>query len=484
MVFFSCLLSTALLVFSFPKVDFFPLAWVALVPLLIVLDGQRPWRAFRRAYLVGFIFFALIVGWLVNVTWIGAICMFAFLALYFGIFGLLFVYFQPLPLLLRILVLSSAWSALEFIRDHLFSGFGWGMLGYSQYKNLYLIQIADIVGVYGISFLIVFVNLVLFEIWKARRILFAPTMTVGGMLLFVFGYGAFVLHHHAVRPTVRIGLVQPNISLAEDWDDSKKDLIVEGTLKLTRTFKGQGLDLIIWPETSLPGVIDDSPELVNQIQATARDLNTPIMIGSIAQEGQSYYNSAFFIDAQGHLRGHYDKIHLVPFGEYLPLRPVLGWINKIIEIDDFTFGSHYKVFSLSPQKNFAVLICYEDTLSGLRRRFVSGGANFLVNMTNDAWFKDTKEPYMHLANAVLGCVESHRSLARAANTGVSALVDPWGHIISTVSDGNGKNTFVEGTTWGEVPLNGEKTFYTKYGDIFTYFCFLCILVAAIRRKQS
>jgi apolipoprotein N-acyltransferase len=131
---------------------------------------------------------------------------------------------------------------------------------------------------------------------------------------------------------------------------------------------------------------------------------------------------------------------------------------------------------------FAALICFEDTLGYLRRHFAQAGADFFVNMTNDAWFRDTKAPFLHLQAAVFGCVENHRSLVRAANTGVSALVDPWGRIIAAVGGSKGKETFVEGTAWGVLPINHERTFYTKYGDIFTYLCFLCILVAAVMRK--
>jgi len=224
--------------------------------------------------------------------------------------------------------------------------------------------------------------------------------------------------------------------------------------------------------------------LVNEIRNTARLCQVPLLIGSIGQENGHYYNSAFLLGADGQMLGHYDKIHLVPFGEYLPLRPILGWINKFVPLDDFTSGKTYKIFSIAPvPKNFGVLICFEDTLGYLRRNLAYAGADFFVNMTNDAWFRDTKAPFLHLQVAVFGCVENHRSLARAANTGVSALVDPWGRIIATVGGGKGKETFVEGTAWGVLPLNHEKTFYTKYGDVFTILCFLCILVAGILRKK-
>jgi len=468
------------LVFSFPKLEWSFLAWFALVPLFCVLDGQKPWRAFRRAYLCGFLFFFAAIGWIIYVTYAGAFLLVAFLALYFAFFGMAFVYFQRLALVPRIFVLASVWAALEFIRDHLFSGFGWVMLGETQYQNLWLIQIADRTGVYGVSFLVMMVNLLIFETLRMRASLFKANVAVITVLSLVLIYGFLVTGHKKDYPMVRVGLVQPNISLKENWDEGRKPWIVAKTVQLTQKLKDKKLDLIVWPESSLPGVISDSPYLISEIRMTAAGLHTPILIGSIAQNGEKYYNSAYLIGADGQILGRYDKIHLVPFGEYLPLRPVLGWISKIVPLDDFTSGKNYKIFSIDPsQKKFGVLICFEDTLGYLRRHFAQAGAEFFVNMTNDAWFKDTKSPFLHMQAAVFGCVENHRSLVRAANTGVSVLVDPWGRIITTLSDGSGKKTFIEGTAWGSLPLIHEKTFYTKYGDIFTILCFLCILVAVI-----
>jgi apolipoprotein N-acyltransferase len=464
------------------------LAWVALVPLFCVLDGQKPWVAFRRAYLCGFIFFAFTLGWFVYVTYPGAVLLIAFLSLYFAFFGMLFAFFRSggrkdSPISIgRILVLASCWTALEFTRAHLLTGFGWVMLGHSQYKNISLIQIADTTGIYGVSFLVILVNLLVFENWRARVFMFKANAVAVAILAAVLAYGWGTTHQNRIYQTVRVGVVQPNIPLAMDWDEGLKPLIVAKTIQLTQTLRDKKLDLIIWPEASLPGLINDDPFLVSKIRMTAADLRVAVLIGSIAKGGEKYYNSAFLIGPVGQWQGRYDKIHLVPFGEFLPLRPILGWITKIVPLDDFTSGKTYKIFSVSsPQKQFGVLICFEDTLGYLRRNFARAGADFFVNMTNDAWFRDTKAPFLHLQAAVFGCVENHRSLARAANTGVSALIDPWGRIIATVSDGHWKQAFVEGSAWGVLPLNHEKTFYTKYGDVFTYLCFLCILVAAAFR---
>jgi len=485
MVFLSCLLSAGLLIFSYPKVECSFLIWFALVPLFCVLEGPKIWQAFRRAYLTGFIFFFFAIGWIIYVTPIGMFCLVAFLSLYFAVFGILFVYFQRLTLIPRIFVLASSWVALEFIRAHLFSGFDWVMLGHSQYKNFWLIQITDKTGVYGISFLVMLVNLLIFETWRARAFLFKATVIVLTILSLVLIYGWWITGHKKDYPTIRVGVIQPNIPLVMDWDENQRPGIVARNIQLTRQLQDQQLDLIVWPETSLPGVITDSPSLTDEIQSTAANLHTPVLIGSVAQEGNKYYNSAFLIGADGQMQGRYDKIHLVPFGEYLPLRPILGWINKFVALDDFTAGKTFKIFSITPlHRQMGVLICFEDTLGNLRRHLAQDGAEFFVNMTNDAWFKDTKAPYLHLQAAVLGCVENHRSLIRAANTGISALVDPWGHILATVKDAHGKEAFIVGTSWADLPLNRDKTFYTKYGDVFTYLCFLCILVAGVSRKYG
>jgi apolipoprotein N-acyltransferase len=206
------------------------------------------------------------------------------------------------------------------------------------------------------------------------------------------------------------------------------------------------------------------------------DLKTPIVMGAISENLNRYYNSAILIGADGTIRGHYNKIHLVPFGEFLPLRPVLGWINNYIGLEDFTSGKEYTLFPAGKSQHaFGVLICFEDALGYLWRNFAKSGASFMVNITNDAWFMDTKEPFLHLQGAVMNAVQTKRSLARAANTGVSGFVDPLGRIISLAQDSKAKKTFVSAVSSAEIPVNTQLTFYTKYGDIFTYLCFLCIL---------
>ena len=220
---------------------------MALVPLFGALDGQKPWRAFRRAYLCGFLFFFGTLGWLVYVTYPGAILLVAFLALYFALFGVMFVYFQKLPTTPRIFVLSSGWVALEFLRAHVLTGFGWVMLGHAQYKNLLFIQIADTTGVYGVSFLVILVNLLFFETWRAmvtkddraRQALLRAQVSVVVILSLVLIYGAWMTGQKKHYRTVNVGVVQPNIPLEINWDQTRKPWIVAHTLQLTQAAGGQ-----------------------------------------------------------------------------------------------------------------------------------------------------------------------------------------------------------------------------------------------------
>lgn len=484
-------LSAFLLIISFPQIEWAPLGFVALVPLLFAIDGQRPWVAFRRAYLCGLLFFAGTLGWFIYVTYPGAAVLIAYLTLYIAVFGLAVSFFKYLPLLPRIFVLASVWVALEFARAHLLSGFGWVLLGHSQYKNLLLVQIADITGVYGVSFLVVLVNLLVFESLKmainreSNRSIRQAQYVVIALLLAALAYGFFVLTRPHAWGSIKVGVVQPNIPQSIKWEESLQPVIVDKTIRLTKSLAKEKPELIIWPETSLPGIVSEMPHLVARIEETARAINIPILYGAITAQGSHYYNSALLISSDGKSAGRYDKMHLVPFGEYLPLRPILGWISKIVPLEDFTAGEKYSILEAGcPQKTFGTLICFEDTVSDVRRGFAKAGAKFFVNITNDAWFEDTKAPFLHMQAAVFGCIENKRSLVRSANTGVSVFIDPYGQMITAVANDSGKRSFVTGTASAVLPLNNQTTFYTKYGDVFAFFAFLVILGGICRRKSS
>lgn len=480
--------SAICLVLAFPKTDIWPLAWVGLVPLLRGLDGQTPLRAFGRAYLCGILFFSGTLYWLVHVTLPGMVLLVAYLAVYFGLFGAGYSFFAGSKTAWRPFGIASLWTLLEFIRAHFLTGFGWAGLGYSQYKNLALIQIADLTGVYGVSFLVVLANLLFKEIFDSvrknprARLKSTPSLViVVVMLALASGYGALRLGagrraQNQPAPQATIAVVQANIPQSMKWYEPAWPDIMARYKILTEAAAGENPDLIIWPETSYPGILWEDEELFDELKRFVARLGVPLLVGSIVHEDDQYYNTAILLSKDGEILQQYRKVHLVPFGEYIPMRFLFPFLEHIVPIADFTAGEEYTVFKLwDDGKPFSVLICFEDTLGGLTRQFVRHGAGLLVNMTNDAWFRDTKEPFMHAQASIFRSVENRRAIVRAANTGVSGFIDNSGRMTRFVQDERGKKTYVPGYAIAKVRFDRRETFYTRYGDVFVFGCFLYLL---------
>lgn len=492
-----CLLSAALLIFSFPKTDYTSLIWFALVPWMFAIEGKRKRAAFGWSFLTGFVFYFGTIYWFKYVTWAGAVALMAYLALFFGAFGWVYRHFSGLSLGRRTVLYASFWVAFEYFREHFLSGFGWVALCHTQYQNLPLIQIVDTTGIYGISFLIVALNVLIKENLsfflggspEKRRSLFRMNLAVLAVLLCVYAYGFYRIASAPEMPAMKVAVVQGNIAQEDKWVIANRTSTIRKYLRLSQSALKTSPDLIIWPETAFPGLVSEMPQLMEDIRQFARDSGVPLLVGVVTEDGDSFYNSAQLISAQGDFSGRYDKFHLVPFGEFLPLRKELPFLADLVPIDDFTSGQEARVMKLpfkGKEVRFSVAVCFEDTLAYITRQFVRGGAELLVNMTNDAWFMDSKEPFMHLQAAVFRTIEARRSLVRSANTGVSCFVDPYGRILGYVHNAKGKKTYVEGAATFEVFLNSKRTLYTKFGDVFTYLCFMCILwnILKLRLKRD
>ena len=506
-----CIFSAILLIFSFPLFEFNALAWVALVPLLFVLDGQTKIKAFRQGYLTGCVFFLGTLYWIfcsapsagfpiiVGVFAVAAIAVYC--SLYFGLFAVYAAICQRRGLIAKLFLLPSAWVVLEFMRGNLFSGFGWVNLGYSQYRVLPLIQIADVTGSAGISFLIVMVNVLIKEALgilglgtvpkgtapKQRELQGAVILTVG-LLLIVLTYGIFQMRKLDSLGTSKVAVIQGNIEQKEKWVAQEWPDILEKHLLLTKQAAASRPDLVLWPETAFPGYLWESPDVYQQVKDSVKENQTPLLLGAVTKEEDKYFNSALLLSGQGLEAGQYDKIHLVPFGEFLPLRRFLFSFADLIPMEDFTSGTKLTLFPISAvgrdgkkiTADFSVLICFEDTISDLARRMTRNGADFLVNISNDAWFLDTNEPFLHLQAAVFKAVENRRTLVRVANTGVSGFIDVDGGLYRGVENPQGKMTYVAGWTAADVVLTDEMSLYTKFGDVFTLFCFGCIILASLK----
>lgn len=479
------LLSAFLLTLAFPIFNFALLAWIALIPLLIAVRGERPWQAFLTGYMTGLLFFGATVYWVSYVAIIGAVALVLYLALYFGLFAvgvdLLLMQF-PKPRIRYAVFVSSLWVGLEYLRSHLFSGFGWALLGYTQWENLPFIQFADITGVYGVSFLVVFTNVVIASKIKKKIKGFRPDPKYLSLLIIMLivtsMYGFFRMDQKYKGRTIKISVVQANISQTQKWDEKYVEDILKRHTALTKEAAKDNPNLIIWPETSVPGFLEKDQALFNKISNLAKELNTYLLVGTPTEteEEGPYYNSAVLFSNEGKVVTRYDKLHLVPFGEYVPFgNGIFSFVKKRYDMgEDYSAGKEYTIFEVPVAKDakakFGVLICFEDIFPQLVSDFAKKGADFMVNITNDAWFMKTGAPYQHAQASVFRAIENRINVVRSANTGYSCFIDPKGKVINSVKDAKGEKIFVSGyATANIVPVAG-KTFYARYGDLFAWAC--------------
>jgi len=478
---FLCGLCAALLIFSFPRFNICFFSWFAFVPLFFATRDKSSRIAFLLFYFTGILFWFGIIYWLVHVTLAGLIVLVLYLALYFGIFGLGVSTINHQPSTINHLFIPSLWVLLEYIRSHLFTGFPWALLGYAQYLNLPIIQIADITGAWGVSFLVMMVNVAIYIAvsGKLSAISKKQKYLLPILALFVtLTYGYFKIYSLKLKMLsnlpLKISVIQGNIPQELKWDIRAEDFIMGRYLGLTSEAAKDKLDLIIWPEAALPSVLEEEPVFFENVKRFVKEINIPLLLGALTSRNNLYYNSTLLISGDGKLLNRYDKLHLVPFGEYIPLRKILGFLETVVPIGDFSPGKEYTVFSI-PTK-FSVLICFEDLFPQISREFTKKGANFLVNITNDAWFGKTSSPYQHLQASVFRAVENRLCLVRAANTGVSGFIGPAGKIISLVQDKSGRNIFVSGYKTQEIFIaRCPLSFYTRFGDVFIVICLVFIL---------
>lgn len=482
------------------------MAWGAFVPFLLAVSGQKPFARFFLGYFFGVLFWAGLLYWLTYVTLAGTIVLVLYLALYTGLFALaLFPPYLENKRVAALFYIPAFWVCLEYVRSYALTGFPWGLLGYSQTPNVTAIQIADITGTWGISFIVMMTNVVLFQLITHSRLLigkkkniFAPALLVAVLLLgSVFGYGFVRFQQVDAKKRdpanlVRVAVVQGNIPQELKWDDSSQNFIIERYIELTHEAAGEMPSLIIWPEASLPVVLEEDPIYFQRVQETARKTGAWFLFGAVTRRNEQYYNSAVLLTPRGEFAAGYDKMHLVPFGEYIPLRSVVPFLETIVPIGETTRGKNRTVFSFMPSgytapATFGVLICFEDLFPELSRELTKQGVGFLVNITNDAWYKKSPAAYQHFQASILRAVENRRFVVRATNTGVSGFIAPSGVVNAVLSDKSGNSLFVSGMQARRLAPSQEKpTPYARLGDWFVVVCALfCIYgVMSLRRVSS
>ena len=495
--------SGIMIAISFPNPGLSFLAWIALVPMLIALEESTPRDAFRVGLTCGFTAYAFILYWL-NIVfthygklpWSASIPVYLLLVLWLALFYALSTFIARLGELAGIkaaFTLPVAWVAFDFIRSFLFSGFAWAMLGHSQFRTLPLIQIADLAGVYGITLLIVLANIVMHRALRAVSGAGVPYPVKSAVVLLFFlsatlFYGFSRLNEPDVdniKP-LRVALIQGNIPQDVKWSPEFREHTLNIYERLTRDASKGGVDLIVWPESAVPFFFQDEPLQAERIRRLAREMNAGLLFGSPAHElrdGKStFLNSAFLISPQGETLGRADKLHLVPFGEYVPLGNILTFINKlVVGIGDFAPGKGAIPLDTGSTK-LGIQVCYEVIFPELARQYVQAGARVLVAITNDAWFGRSSAPYQHLAISTFRAIETRTPLIRAANTGVTAIVDQNGHINTMTG------LFVEAYRVGEIQPGSGKSLYLTIGDAPAWFCLLLtagiLLLALIKRNKE
>jgi apolipoprotein N-acyltransferase len=488
----------------FPDFSFGWLAWIVLIPLHLALEDAMPRRAFWLGWSAGFLANVGLMSWVVTamhqygkmpllaaypVMWLLA----AYLGLYVGLYTFSLAWLTKHKTPLAGLAAPCIWVSLELIRAHFLSGLPWMLLGYSQHQWLPIIQIADTTSVYGVSWLIVLVNIALTDLlrWGWRRFYIRqhvalpwPAPAAAAMVMVAsLGYGALALHQMPpdADQSMAIGLVQPNIDQAHKWDQAYRRETLDRYAALTAQ-AAQGADLVVWPEAATPFLFEDEPVYRIEVATLSHKLGVPFLFGSPAlrrySNGRPYLlNSAYLLTPNGQIAGRYDKRHLVPFGEYIPFHSsVLFFLDKLVEgIGDFEAGTTATVFMPpmrpgAPQPKVSVVICYEVIFPDLVREFVGHGATLMTTITNDAWFGESAAPHQHFAMVVFRAVENRVAFARAANTGISGFIDPSGRVLAATP------VFSEQAIRGRVPLRDRLTVYTRYGDVFAY---ACVIIAAL-----
>jgi apolipoprotein N-acyltransferase len=513
------LFSSLLLILCFPDFDISFLAWIALVPLLIAITVKSLRRSAALSFLCGVVFFTGIFRWILDFpgfTLLHQSMLGIYVGIFFGLFGLAFSFIaRKSGLTTALFVAPFLWVPLEYIRSNLFfMALPWGLLAHSQYLYPTVIQIASITGVYGISFLILMVNsalatMILALVCRSRKGKphFSQTITRRGrtavmgtaavLTTLTLFYGQMTVSEQILGKGIKVGVVQGNIEQAKKWDRRYARFIMQTYADLTSKVTADRPALIIWPEAATPRAINQDLRVYSEVRRIAKTAGTHLLLGSsqyqkikrMDAKHFKYSNSAHLIHPAGKVKNQqYDKIRLMPFGEYLPLEGFIPWSYiKVPDMGSYIPGKEFSVFEL-PSFRFSVTICWESLFPNLVRRFVMNGAQFLVNITNEAWFGNTAAPYQILSMNVFRSVENRVYMIRSANTGVSCFIDPYGRIVDRVKDEKDQDVFVRGVLTETVIPIDSKTIYTRYGDLLVWLSVLgsagFLLMAFLRKNPD
>jgi apolipoprotein N-acyltransferase len=522
----------------FPPFNLTWFCWIALTPLVAAIwfsgaESRHPWlRNLLLGYVEGLTFFWIVFSWLTTVTVLGWFVLEFYMAIYFAMWAWFCGLLRPRPRAnpagpskweqmlsrartsarpaqspwtkstnnLRLaLLLAAAWTTLEWMRGWVFSGFGWNGLGVALHDTWPLIQIAELTGIAGLSFLVAFANVIILTtayrlVVEAHTRVMRPHFDFTFTMAAIVGVLVFGLRATQISPAakpLRVAGVQSNVPQSQKFDPQFTRKIFDQFRRLSEIAlrSNPPPELLVWPESSMPGPVMADQESYKFVMDLAASADTGILLGTIDEEDGDVYNAAILLSDGGERVQMYRKVHLVPFGEFVPGRHTVPLLARIIGDQvpgDFKAGKEHTVFTLTDgDVHVAPLICFEDTIGELARQFVlptesSPGANLLVDVTNDGWFQRSAGSHQHLANAVFRCVENRRPMLRAANTGVTCFINQFGRITQELRDETG-STFSEGVLSGDiqVPTEHELTFYTRHGELFAQACATLTLITVL-----
>jgi apolipoprotein N-acyltransferase len=449
-----------------------------------------PLRALALGFVAGLAYFVGTVYWTASVmrqygdlalplSVLLMVLLAAYLALFPAIFALVLhrlrVSFGTAALWLA----PAAWVATEFGRGHLFTGFPWVLLGYSQATVLPVAQLASVFGVFGLSFLVALVNaaVVLAVVGAGAR--WRPLVVAAVALAATVAFGAARLRANTLvteGTPIAVGLIQGNIPQEQKWDPARAEKILDRYLEMSRDAARRGARFVVWPESSLPYLFEDDPLHGDRVRQLAFQARTWVLFGGDqVKPGKPprYFNSAFLLTPSGTVAAVYRKIHLVPFGEYVPLKSLLFFAGPLVEsVSDFSPGEAMPAMPVAGH-DISTAICYEVVYPELARQAVAGGSELLTTITNDAWYGRSSAPWQHFEQAALRAVEQGRYLARSANTGISGIVDPYGRVVLR------SQLFERATLVGEARFLSGRTIYGRIGDVLAYACAVLVVGAII-----
>lgn len=458
------------------------LVWFSLVPFIFVINKLSSFKdAFKFSFIWGFIYHLMTIYWLAQN--IGTVPVIAFFSMLLGVFYLSFntvliiliwYYLKKYYQKYNLFLIPIIWVSIEYIKSYGLLAFPWISLANTQLDYLYLIQIAEITGIYGVSFWIISLNVILYSLLINKSIKKIYLLVVTFLAPWIFGYFVYNGINQNKLDDLNISLIQPNIKLSDSRDYSKGNELLNKLIDKTKSAIDSTTDLVIWPEAALPFHNIKDGKTFNYIkEKLLMDNDISILSGDITLNNHKVYNSVILFDKNG-VKSIYNKQRPVPLAEQVPLSETFPMLENInLGVANYSSGKKDVLFDLGKYK-FSSLICYESTFPEINRRHVNKGADFITFLVNDAWYTHGLEPEQHARQSIFRAIENRRTVLRCANTGISMIIDPTGNIIKKTK----LNT--EAVILGNIKGTDYKTFYTKFGNVFAQLLFIIMGVLILK----